>query len=198
MTNTHNDETIKNLIEMLIKTSSSSAIMLEKMEQFKASYSLISEIKTSIEYINKKLDKLPDNILTNKELGSALSEVFNVLRDVQTKVHVVDVETHNAISELLKEITKMQTDINSKTCPIEKNLYDMTNSIGGICAIVSEFKNEMSELKKTLADLNITIHSKITTPKYVWYIVGALLVITLMAWVPDLAVWFSKAILGVK
>jgi len=186
------------LIEMLIKTSSSSAIILEKMEQFKASYSLISEIKTSIEYINKKLDKLPDNILTNKELGSALSEVFNVLRDVQTKVHVVDVETHNAISELLKEITKMQTDINSKTCPIEKNLYDMTNSIGGICAIVSEFKNEMSELKKTLADLNITIHSKITTPKYVWYIVGALLVITLMAWVPDLAVWFSKAILGVK
>ena len=205
MTDSENGATVKRLAEMLVNTASSSATILERLEQFKTINASIVELRRILDQLSKDVGNIPDNLLDRDKSEKAFSDLFDILRNIKADIDAIKptipsidknitelaANMRTVVDQMAKipELHQQMEDIAEKnmTCPGQKHIDKLS---GGYTALISKLESvgdDLPNMEKRLVDFQIKLANAIVTPRWVWMVIIGLVAIAIMAWSPKAA-----------
>lgn len=193
-------DTIKTLVDMLISMSSSSASMLEKLDQFKNANDHMTELRSTVSHVYKMLDRMPSDVLTGTEANQIASDMFAIVRGIQSKVDRMEDLTKN-IEMIRDNIRAMDTTVINlidslkditTTCPLEDNMQKINKSVDDMTDDANGLLSKISSLGNDIIGLRLQMAASTVVPKWIWMIIGILAAVAFLAWIPKAALWFLR------
>lgn len=188
------EDTVKDLVEILIKTASSSATILERLEKFKEMNQTVAELKSSVADITKAIERMPEdpgNVRQN------FSELFVVMRDIQAKSSVIEAMAQETIPNIRNHLSDINTTlqkvsdemvdvVHNSGCPLNEVIDELSNDAGLLGKEMKENKSVLENFRSDMTHLQIQMAQIVVTPKWVWVLIGSLILIIVALIAPDL------------
>lgn len=191
------EDTVKNLVDILIKTASSSATILERLDQFKDMNNTVTELRASVNEMIRIMEKDPN------DTKQTFSELFQIIRDVQSKSSVMESMAKETIpnirshlSEIHRTIENLSSDITVAAqemgCPAEEVMRTMLSGAESLHDEIKTHQSLAENLRNDVNGLRIQLSGAISTPKWIWILLACLSLSVLALAAPDLITTIIK------